>query len=100
MAARRKKGVRKEPLFGLAAAVSDLRLSPEDRIPDAEPKPKKATARRVIEDDGGDDEPPPERKPRSDSGSKRRAKPRLKLGRLVYWGAVVGLWAIIAIAAV
>ncbi len=98
MALKRKKGVRKEPLFGLAAAVNDLRLSPEDRIPDAEPKLKKAASRRVTQDDDGDDEPPPERKPRS--GSKRRSKSRLKVGRLFYWGAVLALWGVIAIAAV
>src|ERR1700760_2657668 len=84
----RKKGVRKEPLFGLAAALGDLRLSPDDRIPDAEPKPKKSAAKRVPrDDDGGDDEPPPERKVRSEGKSKRRSKSRFRVGRLVYWGA-------------
>jgi penicillin-binding protein 1A len=101
MALKRKKGVRKEPLFGLAAAVSDLRLSPEDRIPDAEPKPRKGASRRVTQEDDGDDDPPPERKPRSErSGSRRRSKSRLKVGRLFYWGAVLALWGVIAIAAV
>ncbi|MDE2329346.1 MAG: transglycosylase domain-containing protein, partial [Bradyrhizobium sp.] len=95
---RKKSGGRKEPLFGLAAALGDLRLSPRDRIPGGESQPKKSAARRKVEDDEGDDEPPPERKPRpSRSGSKRRSKRSgLSLYRLAYWGAVFGLWAVIA----
>src|SRR6476661_5646820 len=94
---RKKSGGRKEPLFGLPAALAELRLSPADRIPDAEEKPKKSSSRR--QSDGSDDEPPRERKPRaSRSGSKRRSKSRgrFSIGRLFYWGAVLGLWAVIA----
>src|SRR3954467_6632425 len=92
---RKNSGGRKEPLFGLPAALADLRLSPEDRVPAAtDDRPKKS---KPEEDD---DEPPPrERKPRAaKSGAKRRAKSRgrLRLGRLFYWGAVLGLWAAIA----
>src|SRR6201997_1596151 len=97
MAWRRKKGGgRKEPVFGLAAALADLRLSPEDRIPGGDDKPKKSAKRKA---DDVDDEPPPERKPRvSRSDAKRRSKSRgnLPIGRLFYWGAVLGLWAAIA----
>ncbi|MDE2329882.1 MAG: penicillin-binding protein 1A [Bradyrhizobium sp.] len=100
MAWRRKKnGGRKEPLFGLAAALGDLRLGPQDRIASGESQPKKSSARRKVEDDDGDDEPPPERKPRpSRSGSKRRSGARRgpTFYRLFYWGAVLGLWAMIA----
>ena len=101
---RKKGGGRKEPLFGLPAALSDLRLSPDDRIPGGDDKPKKndkpKSAKRKSED-FDDDEPPPERerKPRlSRSGSRRRSKPRgsLSIGRLFYWGAVLGLWGAIA----
>ena len=98
---RKKSGGRKEPLFGLPAALADLRLSPEDRIPAAadDDKPKKSVPKHKPEED--DDEPPPrERKPRAaKSGAKRRAKSRgrFRFGRLVYWGAVLGLWAGIAI---
>jgi penicillin-binding protein 1A len=91
---RKKGGGRKEPVFGLAAALSDLRLSPDDRIPGGstvkKSKPK---------NDDVDDEPPPERKPRtSRSGTRRRSKSgkRLPVGRLFYWGAVLGLWGAIA----
>src|SRR5437879_2900173 len=98
---RKKSGGRKEPLFGLPAALADLRLLPEDRIPAAvdDDKPKKPVPKRKHEED--DDEPAQrERKPRAArGGAKRRAKSRgrFRFGRLVYWGAVLGLWAAIAI---
>jgi penicillin-binding protein 1A len=102
---RKKSGGRKEPLFGLPAALADLRLSPEDRIPAAadDDKPKKPVPKRKPEED--DDEPPPprERKPRAArGGAKRRAKSRgrFRIGRLIYWGAVLGLWAAIAVVGV
>ncbi|MFL6791845.1 MAG: transglycosylase domain-containing protein [Bradyrhizobium sp.] len=94
---RKKSGGRKEPLFGLPAALAELRLSPEDRIPAAEDKPKKSSAKRKSVDT---DEPPRERKPHAaSSGAKRRSKSRwrVSIGRLFYWGAVLGLWAAIAI---
>src|SRR5689334_18312768 len=100
MAWGRKKGSgRKEPLFGLAAALGDLRPDPKDRLPAAEQKPKKSAKRR-IDDDDDDPPPPPARKARvTKSGSKRRSKSagRSRLGRLVYWTAVLGLWAGIAV---
>src|SRR5947207_306866 len=97
---RKKSGGRKEPQFGLGASLAELRLSPQDRVPvAAEDKPKKSAPKRKSDDD--DDEPPPrERKPRAaKSGSKRRSKARGRRGlfRLLYWGAVLGLWATIAI---
>ena len=47
-----KSGGRKEPLFGLAASLGDLRLAPQDRIPGGEAKPKKSSAKRKpVEDD-------------------------------------------------
>ncbi len=99
---RKKSGGRKEPLFGLPAALADLRLTPADRIPDAvDDKPKKSVPKRKPEED--DDEPPRERKPRAaKSGAKRRSKARgrVRVGRLVYWGAVLGLWAVIGIVGV
>jgi penicillin-binding protein 1A len=97
---RKKSGGRKEPLFGLPAALADLRLSPEDRVPDADDRPKKSSKPRT---DDSDDEPPRERKPRvSRGGSKRRSKSRgrFSIGRLFYWTAVLGLWAVIAVVGV
>ncbi|ULL01055.1 penicillin-binding protein 1A [Bradyrhizobium sp. I71] len=104
MAWGKKKGARKEPLFGLPAALADLRLTAADRVPGGDDKPKKSaktSARRKSENAG--DEPPRERKaPASRSGAKRRSKSRggFSLGRLVYWGAVLSLWGVIAVIAV
>jgi penicillin-binding protein 1A len=100
MAWGRKKRGRKEPQFGLGASLAELRLSPQDCVSaPAEDKPKKSAAKRKSDDD--DDEPPPrERKPRpAKSSSKRRSKARGRRGlfRLFYWGAVLGLWAAIAV---
>ena len=101
MAWGKKKGGRKEPLFGLPAALADLRLTAADRIPGGEDKPKKSAkspAKRKSEDAG--EEPPRERKAQAArSGVKRRAKAGggFSLGRLVYWGAVLGLWGVIAV---
>src|SRR6478735_7550661 len=105
---RKKSSGRKEPLFGLAAALADLRLDPRDRIPAAgEDKPKKTAAKRKVEkveEEEDDASPPPrERKPReSRSGRKRRSRSRsrLRLTRLFYWGAVLGLWGAIAVVGV
>jgi penicillin-binding protein 1A len=95
---RKKSGGRKEPRFGLAAALADLRLDPKDRIPAANDKPKKAAKRRAEDDD--DPPPPRERKVKEKANSKRRASSRTRFGlsRLVYWGAVLGLWGAIATA--
>lgn len=101
MAWGKKKGARKEPLFGLPAALADLRLTAADRIPGGDDKPKKSakpSANRKSEDAG--DAATRERKAASGrSGAKRRAKPRGRfgLGRLVYWGTVLSLWAAIAV---
>jgi len=98
---RKKGGGRKEPRFGLAAALADLRLDPKDRIPDADDKPKKAAAKRKPEEDEDDDPPPPppprERKSRDKRGGKRRSRSRLPVSfpRLIYWGAVLSLCAAI-----
>jgi penicillin-binding protein 1A len=100
MARGKKKGGRKEPLFGLPAALADLRLTPADRIPNAEDRPKKSKSSAKRKSDDADDEPPPERKASVNrSGSKRRSKPRIGfgIGRLFYWGAVLGLWGVIAV---
>ena len=99
---RKKGGVRKEPQFGLAAALADLRLDPKDRIPSAEEKPKKPAAKgKIVEDeeDAGPLPPPPprERKVRGKSMTRRRSRSRSRISllRLLYWGAVLSLWAVI-----
>jgi penicillin-binding protein 1A len=96
---RKKSGGRREPQFGLAASLAELRLGPQDRVAIADDKPKKRSAKPRPSDDD-DDEPPRERTPRvSRSGSKRKSKPRARSGlyRLLYWGTVLGLWGAIAL---
>jgi len=97
---RKKSSGRREPQFGLAASLAELRLGPQDRVASADnDKPKKRSAKPRARDDD-DDEPPRERKPRAaKSGSKRRSKPRARSGlyRLLYWGTVLGLWGAIAL---
>src|SRR3954464_13619154 len=88
---------RKEPQFGLPAALSELRLGPQDRVAPADDKPKKSPKPKAAEPGRAG---PRERKPRpSRGGSKRRSKQRGAGGiyRLFYWGAVLGLWAGIAV---
>jgi penicillin-binding protein 1A len=100
---RKKSGGRKEPQFGLGASLSELRLSPQDRITTADDdRPKKSSAKGKAPD-SDDDDAPRERKPRTNrGGSKRRSKARRRIGlyRLFYWGAVLGLWAAIALVGV
>jgi penicillin-binding protein 1A len=94
---RKKSGGRKEPLFGLPAALAELRLSPADRILGGEDRPKKSSSSRKSDD--SDDEPARERKPsasRSESRRRSKSRGRFSIGRLFYWGAVLGLWAVIA----
>jgi penicillin-binding protein 1A len=99
---RKKSGGRKEPQFGLAASLSELRLGPQDRVATADDeKPKKSSPKRKAGD--GDDDAPRERKPRvSRPGSKRKSSGRARggLSRLFYWGVVLGLWSAIAVVGV
>ncbi len=96
---RKKSRGRKEPLFGLAASLSELRLGPKDRVAPAEDDQlKKSAAKRNVREP--DDDPPPERKPRASRASRKRksrGRSRIGLFRLFYWGAVLGLWAGIAL---
>src|SRR3954454_24073808 len=95
---RKKNNGRREPLFGLAASLSELRLGPQDRVTIADDKPKAKTSKPKARDP--DKDPPRERKPQpSRGGSKRKSKTRARGGisRLFYWGAVLGLWAGIAV---
>src|ERR1019366_2697733 len=99
---RKKGGGRKEPQFGLAASLAELRLGPQDRVaPAGEDKPKKPLPRRKpIDSDSDDDEAPRERKPRASRASRKRkagGRARGGLFRLFYWGAVLGLWGAIAV---
>jgi penicillin-binding protein 1A len=92
---RKKSGGRREPLFGPSASLSELRLSPQDRVAGPENMAKKSSARAEPEEE--DDDPPPARKPRADRASrKRKSRGRVGIARLFYWTLVLGLWAVIA----
>jgi penicillin-binding protein 1A len=96
--ARKKSGGRREPMFGLAASLAELRLGPQDRVTVADDKPKTKAAKPKSR--APDDTPPRERKPSaSRGGAKRKSKGRARgvVYRLFYWGAVLGLWAAIAV---
>ncbi len=87
---RKKSGGRSEPKFE-RASLNGLRLNARDRVGNSDD-----------DDVADDDKPPRERKPRKSrnqaSREKRKsgARSRSGLGRLVYWGAVLGLWGVIA----
>jgi penicillin-binding protein 1A len=98
---RKKSGGRREPTFGLAASLAELRLGPQDRVTVADDKPKSKTTKRKPSSPDGD--APRERKPPPSRGSsKRKSKGRARSGvyRLFYWGAVLGLWGGIAVVGV
>src|SRR5258708_3870601 len=98
---RKKSGGRKEPQFGLAASPPEWRRGPRDRVAPADEKPKKPSPKRKAVD--ADDDAPREPRPRANrGGGKRRSKARGRGGlyRLFYWGAVLGLWAGIALVGV
>ncbi len=104
---RKKSGGRREPQFGLTASLAELRLSPKDRVAfgddddDDDEVPKKSSPKRKARDP--DDDAPRERKPRPSKASRnRRTKTPARAGlyRLFYWGAVLGLWAVIAVVGV
>jgi penicillin-binding protein 1A len=97
--ARKKRGGRKEPVFsGFAASLAELRLNPLDRITVADDKPARRAAPRKAAGGPGHDGSR-ERKPPPDRNRKGRTKKRtrIRLSRLVYWGAVLALWAGIAV---
>ncbi|MCF2521554.1 transglycosylase domain-containing protein [Bradyrhizobium sp. G127] len=104
---RKKKSGRTEPKFDVDASLDDLRLNRWDRVggsEDAEEsRPKRRVAKSRPADDEDDDEAPRERRvrktrasSRKDNKKKSRERSRSGWSRVVYWGAVLGLWAIIA----
>jgi penicillin-binding protein 1A len=99
---RKKSGGRREPMFGLAASLAELRLGPQDRVTVADDKPKakasKPKAREKTREP--DDKTPRERKPRAGAKRKSKAGARSGVYRLLYWGAVLGLWGAIAVVGV
>ncbi|MGJ4926425.1 transglycosylase domain-containing protein [Bradyrhizobium sp. HKCCYLS2038] len=99
---RKQGGGRKEPRFGLAAAMADLRLDPKDRIPAGEDAPKKSARKKPVEPDDEDDLPAREPKASPPKAKPARAKSRwgMSIGRMAYWAVVCGLWGVIALVGV
>jgi len=103
---RRKTGRRTEPKFDVAASLDDVRLNPWDRVggpeDDADARPKRRAAKSRPADGADEDDAPrraPPRKARAPSrrdNTRARERSRFRVGRLIYWGAVLGLWAVIA----
>ncbi|MDB5501874.1 MAG: penicillin-binding protein, partial [Tardiphaga sp.] len=86
----KKKSGRKEPVFGLPSSLSELRMTPQDRVSVADDAPKKAPKREPSERP---------RKPRSSSKA-RKGGFRAGIRKMFYWTAVLGLWGAIAVAGV
>ncbi len=89
--ARKKKQVRKEPVFGALSSLAEFRVNLQDRILGPEedkPKPRAKDAPKRAASRGG--------------GGRKRKPGRLRkvLSRSLYWTAVAGLWTTIAIVGV
>jgi penicillin-binding protein 1A len=82
---RRKPQARREPRFEAETPRSELRVAPDERIGGAREQRRRP---RVAPEPG---EQPSRRKKK-----KRRQIRRALLGRLAYWGLVLGLWGLIA----
>ncbi|MEM9204725.1 MAG: PBP1A family penicillin-binding protein [Pseudomonadota bacterium] len=95
--ARRRKSSneRIEPSFGPASGAFDLRVSEDDR-----PSPRKSRSKKKsVKSDRRDRRKKP--KARRGGGSGRRSGGPFKtLRRLFYWGAVLGVWATLAVGGV
>jgi penicillin-binding protein 1A len=91
---RGKKGTRREPKFGPSGSLADLRMRPDDRMPmpDADDPP----AERDSKDKrSGEKKSARASAARNAKSSRARPRRRSSLFRVAYWGAVLGLWALI-----
>jgi len=93
---RNKSGGRREPKFDIGASLDGLRLNRRDRVGDTNDEDEPSAR-------GSDEETPRrERQPRVTRAQNRRNKKksrqrsRVGFGRFFYWGAVLGLWGVIA----
>src|SRR5947209_3364333 len=100
---RRKAKGRKEPRFDFASSLSQLRLTIEDRLLPVfsgdQGTAKPSMSKRKQDDDGDAPEPKPRAEKKKKKGKRSRSA-RGGLGRLIYWGAVLGLWGVIAVGGV
>jgi penicillin-binding protein 1A len=96
---RKKSGGRREPRFGLAGSLATLRLSPRDRVAGDDTAPSQSP-RKAAEAAG--DSPRPQKSAARGASRQRDSSGRARgmIWRLCYWGAVLGIWAGIALAGV
>jgi penicillin-binding protein 1A len=95
--ARKKKQVRKEPVFGSLSSLADLRVNLQDRILGPEQNQPRSRP------NGKASSRPKAAAPRRSAGGRRKRKSgrlRAMLSRGAYWSAVAGLWAVIAVVGV
>jgi penicillin-binding protein 1A len=96
---RRKGKGRKEPRFDLWGSLSHVRLTIEDRLLPVfgELGAAKPSKGKRAPDDDEDDAPEPKPREKKKKRGKRGKGSRGNIGRLIYWGAVLGLWGLIAV---
>ncbi len=92
---RGKSGGRREPKFGPDGSLSDVRMRPDDRVGGGEDGAAKPSRARSPGKAAASDAPG-RRARRADKTARSRGSRRTPLARLLYWGTVFGLWAIIA----
>ena len=95
MGSRRKAKARREPRFdAFPIPAFNLRLSPRDRPAGAgDDKPSRTSARQPRrEPEEEEEEERPARRDKAEAKPASSGRLRLRLGRVVYWGCVLGLW--------
>ncbi len=100
---RRDKAARREPKFDVGGPKRELRADPDERLPaieDEKPRAKartpraRNTASNTKTEVANDSMAPAKSQKKSGSGGKRR---RSLPGRMIYWGVVLSLWAVIGL---
>jgi penicillin-binding protein 1A len=89
---RRSKSVRREPNFDVGVPNRELRAEPQDRLAGSDDDERRVTKRARTRSRAASPTPPkPQKRP-----SEKKGRRRSLLGRAVYWGVVLTLWAAIA----
>ena len=92
---RRNKAPRQEPRFGFTGSLSELRLTRDDRVAASAGKDEAPVSKRKSADPDK-----PKAKPAAKRKKKRSRSGRGFFGNTIYWTAVLGLWAAIAVVGV
>ena len=93
---RRNKAPRQEPRFGFTGSLSELRLTRDDRVAASADKDEAPVSKRK----SADPDKPKAKPPAKRSKKKRSRSGRGFFGNMIYWTAVLGLWAAIAVVGV